>query len=113
MDSYNGRIDLTKLGEIVRKHPELVKEYQFRNGETHKFLYVYVNSKRRIDQFGNAADIKVACKRGEEREGLNYFFGDLKLSTFETREKPQQQVMQSQPNLDATENAEDGTDLPF
>lgn len=77
---YYGEIDLTKLGQIVRKHNTLVKKAQFKDGE-HQILKVAVLQKDAADKFGNTASIKVACKKEEEVQGVIYWVGDLKPST--------------------------------
>lgn len=80
MDSYYGSIDLTRLGQIVRQHPELVKVVNMKDGTQHKFLNIDINSKQQADQYGNVAYLKVACKKAEQRQSLNYYLCDLKHS---------------------------------
>lgn len=80
MANYYGSLDLTELGNIVRNHPELVSEVQLKDGTTHKYIKVDVWDKGQIDQFGNAAAIKVSCKRDNRINGLRYYIANLKLS---------------------------------
>ena len=89
MTNYYGQIDLTKLGQIVKKHPELVKVITFKDGE-HKLLDVSVNERQQVGQHGEAAYVKVKCKKDEQREGLNYYVGDLKVSTYGQQQQGQQ-----------------------
>ena len=74
-----GRIDLTKLGDIVRQHPELVKTYTDKNGVEHKCLNINVYSKDK-DDYGNVAYVKVPCKPASMKlpKGA-YYVCDLKL----------------------------------
>lgn len=96
MDKMYGSIDLTKLGVIVREHPELIKEVTFKNGEVHKFLTIYINNKNQEDQYGNVAYIKAGVKREEEKQGVNYYLADLKLSKFNDNQGGNTQQAQSQ-----------------
>ncbi len=107
MENLYGTIDLTKLGNIVRQHPELVREVTFKSGETHKVINVNINQKQQEDQYGNVAYVKVGVKKDDEKQGLNYFLGDLKVSKFGTEQKPQQQSQSYAPSP-SNEN-----DLPF
>ena len=88
MTNYYGQIDLTKLGQIVKNHPELVKNITFKDG-VHKLLDISVNARQQTGQHGEAAYIKAKCKKDEQREGVNYYVGDLKVSTYG---QPQQQT---------------------
>jgi len=85
---FYGQIDLTKLGIIARQHPELVKEVNFKDG-THKLINVAILDNEREDRFGNTACLRASCKREFEKEGINYFLGELKPST--PKEQPAQQ----------------------
>lgn len=82
MENLYGTIDLTKLGNVVRQHPELVRNVQFKDGTTHKMLNININQKQQTDQYGNVAFMKVGVKREEERQGVNYYLGDLKVSQY-------------------------------
>lgn len=90
MTNYYGQIDLTKLGQIVKKHPELVKKVAFKDGE-HKLLDILVNERQQTGTHGEAAYVKAKCKKEEQREGLNYYVGDLRVSTY-GQQQPQQQI---------------------
>lgn len=77
-DMY-GRIDLTKLGDIVRNHPELVKTYTDKNGVEHKTVNVNIYSKDK-DDYGNVAYIKVPCKPDNMKMHKSaYYVCDLKI----------------------------------
>lgn len=86
---YYGSLDLTKLGQIVRLHPELVKTVTMRDGTQHKFLNIDVNEKQQADQYGNVAYIKASCKKAEQRQGLNYYLTNLKPSQSNAQPSPQ------------------------
>lgn len=75
--NYYGQIDLTKLGIIARKHPELVKKVMFKDGE-HMVLNMNIFSLNQPDKFGNTATMKVSCKKDEQVEGVSYYIGNLK-----------------------------------
>lgn len=102
---YYGSIDLTKLGQIVKQHPELVRVANMKDGTQHKFINIDVNEKQQVDQYGNSAYLKVACKKDQQKQGLNYFLCDLKTSQYQDSQT-QQQVAQATAN-----NVDD--DMPF
>lgn len=110
LSSYYGSLDLTKLGQIVRQHPELVKVANMKDGTQHKFLNIDINAKQQTDQYGNVAYLKAACKKAEQREGLNYYLCDLKLSQHQQQAAAPQPAPQ-QPTPSESPTAED--DLPF
>lgn len=95
MENLYGTIDLTKLGNVVRQHPELVRSVQFKDGTTHKLLNVDIRQRQVQDQYGNAAYMKVGVKKAEERQGVNYYLGDLKVSQYQA--EPQQAVKAQRP----------------
>lgn len=105
MDSLYGSIDLTKLGQVVRMHPELVRVVNMKDGTQHKFLNIDINPKQNgADKYGNAAYIKASCKKTDQRAGVPYYLCDLKLSQRNnqgTQQPAQQQAQaQSQNNSD-------------
>lgn len=104
---YYGSIDLTKLGQIVRQHPELVKTVNMRDGSTHQFINIDINEKQQADQYGNVAYVKVSCKKSEQKQGLNYYLTDLKPSQ-NNQQQPAQQ--QQAPQAQAADNSDA---LPF
>lgn len=74
-----GQIDLIKLGDIVRNHPELVKTYTDKNGVKQKKINVNIYSKDK-DDYGNVASIKVNCKIDNMKLHKNaYYICDLKI----------------------------------
>ena len=108
LSSFYGSIDLTKLGQIVRQHPELVKIANMKDGTQHKFLNIDISPKQQADQYGNVAYLKVACKKAEQKQGLNYYLTDLKLSQ-NSQQQGQQQAVSApqQPVINPSD------DLPF
>lgn len=109
MDSFYGSIDLTKLGQLVRQHPELVKVANMKDGTQHKFLNIDISPKKQPDQYGNVAYVKAACKKAEQKQGLNYYLCDLKLSQ---NSQSQQQAAPQQP-AQAKQTTNGNDDLPF
>lgn len=110
MANYYGSIDLTKLGQIVKQHPELVKTVNMRDGTQHKFLNIDINEKQQADQYGNVAYMKASCKKAEQKQGLNYYLCDLKESQNSNQQQPQRQ-QPAPPQQSAAAN--DESDLPF
>lgn len=109
MDSYYGMLDLTKLGEIVRKDPQAVKMVTFKDGSVHKMVDLAVNAKQQPDKFGNVAYVKVSVRQSDQKQGVNYYLGDLKQSKFSNQNGPQQQS----PTHQAQKSEENSDDLPF
>ena len=106
MAGFYGSIDLTKLGQIVRQHPELIKTVNMKDGSQHQFLNIDIYEKQQTDQYGNTAYVKVSCKKDEQKQGLNYYLCDLRPSKFgDNNQQAQQPVQQPQSNSN--------DDLPF
>lgn len=105
MANFFGSIDLTELGNIVRTHPELVRNIQMKDGTAHKFVNIDVYEKEQADQFGNNASIKVSVKKDQRKEGVKYYVANLKYSKYQGDQQPapqpvqQQQPQQAQPPL--------------
>ena len=93
---FYGQLDLTKLGQIARSHSELIKEVQFKDG-MHKLININVFGKDEPDKFGNTAAIKASCKKANEKQGLNYFVGDLKPSEQNTQQAQQKVTHRDDP----------------
>lgn len=103
--NYIGEIDLTRLGQIAREHPNAIREVQFKDG-VHKFLKVSVGDKKEPDRWGNVAYLKAVIKKAEQKENLTYFVADLKESQFNDAHQQAQQPQQ-------TAQKESNEDLPF
>ena len=102
---YYGSLDLTKLGQIVRQHPELVKTANMKDGTTHQFINIDVAEKQQADQYGNTGYIKVACKKDQQKQGLNYYLTDLRPSQYGNQQQSSQPQQQAQVSNES--------DLPF
>lgn len=107
MAGFYGSIDLTKLGQIVKQHPELVKVANMKDGSQHKFLNINIDEKQQVDQYGNSAYLKVSCKKDEQKQGLNYYLCDLKTSKYGDNNQQQAQQPVQQPQNNSND------DLPF
>lgn len=106
LTNYFGSIDLTKLGQIVRQHPELVRIANMKDGTQHKFLSIDISPKQGgTDQYGYSAYLKASCKKAERKQGLDYYLCDLKVS------QSQQQATAQQTEQQNYDNGSD--DLPF
>ena len=106
MENLYGNLDLTVLGNLVRQHPELVREVDFKDGK-HKLLNIDVYQKQQEDQYGNVATIKATCKKEQQKQGVNYYLANLKVSQYQNNS--QQQTQQPAPQL----APQDDSDLPF
>lgn len=108
MSNYYGKIDLTRLGQIVKAHPERIQRVKFKDGE-HQLLDIDIREKV-PDNYGNAAYIKVGVRNADKKEGINYYVADLKVSQFgETQ--TQQAETANNPVLSALNDAF-GTNIP-
>ena len=105
MENLYGNLDLTVLGNLVRQHPELIREAEFKDGK-HKLLNIDVYQKQK-DQYGNVATIKASCKKDQQKQGVNYYLANLKVSQYQNNS--QQQTQQPAPPL----APQDDSDLPF
>ena len=110
LSSFYGSIDLTKLGQVVRQHPELVRVANMKDGTQHKFLNIDISPKQQPDQYGNVAYLKAACKKSEQKQGLNYYLCDLRLSQ-NNQQQGQTQILPSAAAQQPDTTAAD--DLPF
>lgn len=98
LTSYYGSIDLTKLSQLVKQHPELVKVANMKDGSQHKFLNIDISPKQQADQYGNVAYVKAACKKAEQKQGVNYYLCDLKLSQNSHQSANQTSIPPSNPD---------------
>ena len=92
---FYGSIDLTKLGHVVRQHPELVRVVNMSDGTQHQFLNIDISEKRQADQYGCTAYMKVSCKQDQQKHGLNYYLGDLKPSRYSSQQPQQHPAQQA------------------
>lgn len=51
-----------------------------KNGK--KYLNIVVNERREVSQFGMTHYVKAYCKKEQQREGVNYYIGELKTSDY-------------------------------
>lgn len=84
-----GQIDLTALGNIVRQHPQLVKEVTFKDGTVHKFINIDVATRQQASDKGHTHYIKVSCKKDQQVQGLKYYIADLKPSQYSNNQSAQ------------------------
>lgn len=89
--SMYGQISLTKLGEIAKHQPDLVKEVTFKDGHKEKFLNISILVNDEPNQYGKIGAVRVDYKRDQQQQSLNYWIADLKKSTFQDQPTPQQQ----------------------
>jgi hypothetical protein len=105
MKNLYGQLDLTRIGEIAKAHPELVKEVQFKDG-VHKLLNVNVRYRAQAGQYGNVAYINAAVKKDAQKEGVNYYIADLKESNYESNPSTENATQNDAPFSQTS-------DLPF
>lgn len=108
MSNYYGKIDLTRLGQIVKAHPERIKKVQFKDGE-HMLLDINVKSKQK-DDYGNVAYINIGVRNVDKKEGIKYYIADLKESQYGDNQ-PQQAETPNNPVISALNEAF-GTNIP-
>ena len=92
MSNLYGSIDLAQLGEIIRKQPNLVKVVEGKDGKKHKYLDVYVNERKEASQFGKTHYLKVAVKKDDAQEDVNYYVGDFQVNEPKEREATSEDV---------------------
>lgn len=85
MSSYKALIDVTKLGDIIREHPQLVREKEMKDGKVHKFVSVDINERREVSESGATHYIKVNLWKLIPREGMNYYLADVYPNNFEKK----------------------------
>lgn len=109
-----GQIDLTKLGDIAKKHPSLIRKVKFKDGREHQMLNVSIIDTP-TDKFGNTMAIRVSCKPDDRVDGLNYYVANLRESDKDKSEnhQPAQAPPQPQPQQDYYEQNDGDNDLPF
>lgn len=57
-----------------------------KNGK--KYLNIVVNKRREVSQFGMTHYVKAHCKKEQQREGVNYYIGELKPSSYQNNNAP-------------------------
>lgn len=107
MDLF-GQIDLKELGDIIRQQPELVREVTHKDGSVHKYVNVVVAPRRNPDQYGRTHYIKVYTKKEQMRQGVRYYFADLKESQQQGAQAPQKPAP---PKQEGQQGGDDN--LPF
>lgn len=73
-----------------------------KNGK--KYLNIVVNKRREVSQFGMTHYVKAHCKKELQREGVNYYIGELKPSSYQNNNATGQGASTAPENDD---------DLPF
>lgn len=53
-----------------------------------KYLSIIINERKQVDKYGNSHYIKAYVKKENEKQGVNYFIGDAKVSKFANQEQP-------------------------
>ncbi len=112
--SLYGAIDLTVLGELVRKHPQLVREVSFKDGTTHKFINIDINERQQPSDRGATHYMKCSCKKDLQVQGLKYYIADLKPSQFNNAPATPIQAAPATSVVASPQRPEpEQTDLPF
>jgi hypothetical protein len=76
--NHYGQISLTKLGDFVRKHPELVREVKFQDGHVEKLLPIDVKDRKEPGKYGDVAYISAYDKASGDKA----YIADLKVSRY-------------------------------
>jgi hypothetical protein len=106
-----GQISLTKLGDIAKKHPALVKEVTFKDGHKEKFINISILVNDQPNQYGKIGAVRVDCKRDQQQQNLNYWVADLRPSQFQDQQTAQQGNWEAP--LPPIGNDDSNGDLPF
>lgn len=106
-----GQISLTKLGEIAKKQPDLVKEVTFKDGHKEKFLNISILVNDEPNQYGKIGAVRVDCKRDQQQQNLNYWIADLKPSQFQDQQSAPQGNWEAPQPPTSDDDSNDG--LPF
>ena len=73
MANYYGSICLTDIPM------ELITEGK--NGK--KYLNIVINERKEVSQYGMTHYVKAYCKKENKREGVNYYIGEVKPSSYQ------------------------------
>lgn len=109
--SMYGQISLTKLGEIAKHQPDLVKEVTFKDGHKEKFINISILVNDQPNKYGKIGAVRVDCKRDQQQQSLNYWIADLKKSTFQDQQPAQQSNWEAL--LPPIGDDDSNDDLPF
>ena len=102
MKNLFGRIDLTKLSQLLLADPSIKKAYVDKMGKTHEYIDIDICERKTPSEFGDVAFIKVAPR--EKKDGVNYYLADLKVSKFQDDgNQAQTQTEQSAPFAQAVQ----------
>lgn len=93
------------LSDIPR---ELIKDVTLKDGTKKKYLNISVVERKEPSRFGHTHFVSCSPKREEQREGINYIFGDLKRYQPQPTSPPTAEEIAEAPVI-----ADDDNDLPF
>lgn len=105
-DNLFGSICLTDIPK------ELIRTAE--NGK--KYLTVVINRRREPGKFGHTHYIKAYCRKDEQKEGVNYYIGELKPGQQQgqpTAAQPQQTAAPAQDEQSPWAQPLQQDDLPF
>lgn len=111
---FYGSLSLTKLGDIARKHPEAVKEVEFKDGHKEKMIDCDIFLNENPDEFGRIATLKAKNKKDKPRidKSLAYVANFKEAEQREQASTNQHQQQQQPQHTADWENGGFG-DLPF
>lgn len=84
-----------------------------RNGK--KYLNIEIKLMRQPSQYGHTHTVKASVKKGERKEGVNYYIGNLKVSKYgsESEDAQKSEVAETLSSPPAFDAPNDPNDLPF
>lgn len=86
-----------------------------KNGK--KYLNIEVKLMRQPSQYGHTHTVKASVKKGERKEGVNYYIGNLEVSKYgndgETQEGATMGMVTPIPDDSEFDTPNDPNDLPF
>lgn len=100
--NYYGQLDMTRLQDIITKHPEAFKRVIFKSdGREHILLPIDVKERQQASENGSVAYIRANVK--EPKEGVNIYISDLRVSQFQNDGNAPQQPQVKETHIDSLE----------
>lgn len=69
---------------------DIPKELIKTAGNGKQYLDIEVYEKQHPGKYGDTHAIKASCRKSEQREGVNYYIGNLKPSRYNNQQQPLQ-----------------------
>ena len=119
MGSLRFKLDIDRLGELIKADGNVVDTVEFKDGSKHRMVTISIME--RMEAKNNSTHyLRVDMYHKQEIQGVNYFLGDCYPINFgkgsgvqqeASKEQPPTPQQQPQPSAPAQDGASD--DLPF